>query len=504
MVFPGLEVLKDVIKKSPATTLFLGLIILSFIGSYLFGNGPTDLETARLFGSITPADATTDNLIRTVTYTFHQIGGPIHLLLNLSAIVFTGPFLEKVYGPFKYTVFFLVTGIFGGLFVLVFSESNIIVGGASGSAYGLIGLYVGLVLKKSPWIDLSTKNWVMNLLWINIVWTFFVPGISIAGHMGGLISGIIIAMCTPVKFTVVGTWWGDFVKSVLAYVIVIGLVLIPKGQYPNLELPFIQDLRLKVGNESAFAIQPIFHNEFIYSSLIKDKLNFIPEEIAFQNKIDEAIVTHQQDKTDKAVATHQQNKTETLYGYDDEEIPRAVTEDYFDNIYSGKWYLSEYGGFYTVAQIFNNDWFSDLFVEVRSKSVFISGYYTGEIMPDKDSYLEFILIPEGSRYLKVHKILYDGQVIDSKNEQGIYSILGVITTPLQAEPSETIMVDVPAATAVEILQNNGYIPKGYDVIFYGIRGDRYVFHVYEDKGVYSLTHNWYYVNIYTGEVETTL
>lgn len=167
-----------------------------------------------------PADATTDNFIRTMIYIFHQIGGPIHLLLNLSVIAVTGPFLERVYGSFKYTILFLFTGIFGGLFVLVFSDANVIVGGASGSAYGLVGLYVGLVFKKSPWIDLATKNWVWNLLWINIVWTFLVPGISIAGHLGGLFSGIVIAMVTSVNGITVNTWIKGFSKAVFAFALV--------------------------------------------------------------------------------------------------------------------------------------------------------------------------------------------------------------------------------------------------------------------------------------------
>lgn len=95
-----------------------------------------------------------------------------------------------------------------------------IVGGASGSAYGLVGLYVGLVFKKSPWIDLATKNWVWNLLWINIVWTFLVPGISIAGHLGGLFSGIVIAMVTSVNGITVNTWIKGFSKAVFAFALV--------------------------------------------------------------------------------------------------------------------------------------------------------------------------------------------------------------------------------------------------------------------------------------------
>lgn len=42
--------------------------------------------------------------------------------------------------------------------------------------------------------------------------------------------------------------------------------------------------------------------------------------------------------------------------------------------------------------IFNDNSFTDLNIEVRARSIFIAGYYNGEIMPGRGSYLEFILI----------------------------------------------------------------------------------------------------------------
>ncbi|MGE7112782.1 hypothetical protein [Lysinibacillus sp. NPDC047702] len=77
-----LGLLKNVIKRSPVTTLFVVLLVASFIASYILGNGPTDIETARLFGSVIPSDTTTDGLIRTITYTFHQIGYDGEILDN--------------------------------------------------------------------------------------------------------------------------------------------------------------------------------------------------------------------------------------------------------------------------------------------------------------------------------------------------------------------------------------------------------------------------------------
>lgn len=260
-----LELVKDTIKKSPTTTFFIVLLLVSFLGSYVWGNGPTDLDTARLFGSITPFDATTDGLIRTLTYIFHQIGGPIHLLMNLGAIMVTGPYLERIYGPVKYTAFFLITGVFGGLFTLMFSDLNVISGGASGSGYGLIGLYLGLVLKKDPWLDQDMRNWVLNLLWINMVWTFFVPGISISGHMGGLISGVIIAALFSTGPQVVNNWFSSIVKSIATFIGVVIVIKIPQMISPNTPLPYIQEIRDKVELETIYDSTNLFNNDLIYN-----------------------------------------------------------------------------------------------------------------------------------------------------------------------------------------------------------------------------------------------
>lgn len=249
-----LNTMKDMIRKSPATTFLVVLLIGTFLASYIYGEGPTEFKTARLFGAIQTQDATTDDLFRLISYTFLQIGGPIHLLMNLSMIVVAGPFLERVYGAFKYTILFLVAGMFGGLFVLMFSASNIIVGGASGSGYGLIGLYVGLVLRKHPFIDDSLKNWVWNLLWINIVYTAFVPGISIAGHIGGLVGGLLLSMI--VRYQTNGqfyrsTWISSLFKSVLGFITVLIMVYIPKMIWPSTVIPFVQEVRIKFGETSA-------------------------------------------------------------------------------------------------------------------------------------------------------------------------------------------------------------------------------------------------------------
>ncbi|MDW0113116.1 rhomboid family intramembrane serine protease [Sporosarcina saromensis] len=267
-----LETVKEIFRKAPATTLLTVLLVASFLASYIYGDGPTDYKTARLFGAISPQDATTDDLYRLISYTFLQIGGPIHLLMNLSMIVVAGPFLERVYGPFKYTFLFIVTGMVGGLFVLMFSGTDVFVGGASGSGYGLIGLYVGLLLKRHPHIDEDLKSWIWNLLWINILFTAFVPGISIAGHLGGLAGGLLLSIFVRYqsdKYYYNGNWLTSLVKSVLGFTAALSLIYIPKLIWPSKVIPYIQEVRMKFGESVAL---DSFTGQIVEDSLGKEFL----------------------------------------------------------------------------------------------------------------------------------------------------------------------------------------------------------------------------------------
>lgn len=126
------ENLRTFIRRFPAVTLLTLAIIVIQLATYYFGNGPTDLETARRFGAIQTGDTSPEEWFRLATYIFVQIGGTIHLLSNVASLIIFGPPLERIYGSAKFTFLFFATGIVGGLFILIFSE-NVISAGASGS-----------------------------------------------------------------------------------------------------------------------------------------------------------------------------------------------------------------------------------------------------------------------------------------------------------------------------------------------------------------------------------
>lgn len=122
-----------------------------------------------------------------------------------------------------------------------------------------------------------------------------------------------------------------------------------------------------------------------------------------------------------------QKKITTLY-YNDEPELSGLKSDYFIPNDMGDFMLVEYPNT-SVYAIFNDNSFTDLNIEIRARSIFISGYYNGEIIPERCSYLEFILIPEFDDYFSIHQILYDGEILGEQKD--IYSIIDCITRTLR-------------------------------------------------------------------------
>lgn len=83
-MFVRYENLRTFVRRFPAVTLLTCAIIAVQLATYYFGNGPTDLETARRFGAIQTGDTSPEEWFRLATSIFVQIGGTFHLLSNVA------------------------------------------------------------------------------------------------------------------------------------------------------------------------------------------------------------------------------------------------------------------------------------------------------------------------------------------------------------------------------------------------------------------------------------
>jgi rhomboid protease GluP len=117
--------------------------------------------------------------------------GFLHLLMNTFALYSLGMIVERIYGNLRFLLIYLAAGFFGTLTSLLFSPS--ISAGASGAIFGCFGalLYFGMV---SPKLFMRTMGFnIFLVIGINLILGFSIPGIDNAGHIGGLLGGVLAA-----------------------------------------------------------------------------------------------------------------------------------------------------------------------------------------------------------------------------------------------------------------------------------------------------------------------
>jgi membrane associated rhomboid family serine protease len=113
-----------------------------------------------------------------------------HIGLNMLCLYLVGAQLEVALGRWRYLSLYITSLLAGSLLVLIISPFDATLG-ASGAIFGLFG--VAFVYQRSlginPW-----RSGIGALIIFNLVFSFAVPGIAWAGHIGGLIGGTAAAL----------------------------------------------------------------------------------------------------------------------------------------------------------------------------------------------------------------------------------------------------------------------------------------------------------------------
>jgi membrane associated rhomboid family serine protease len=115
--------------------------------------------------------------------------GIVHLLLNMWALWMLGRTLEATLGPVRFLALYLIAGLGGNVAAYLFSAPNSQTVGASTAIFGLFAAL--FIIMRRLGRDTSS---VVPILVVNLVFTIAVPGISIAGHLGGLVVGAAMAV----------------------------------------------------------------------------------------------------------------------------------------------------------------------------------------------------------------------------------------------------------------------------------------------------------------------
>ena len=164
------------------------MFVVTAVSAGVLGVDPLANYLSPVFGALSQVPVLVDmgEWWRLLTAAFLHIG-PVHLVLNMLALLIFGSELERQLGRWRFLALYLVAALGGAAAIELFGSPGRPVAGASTAIYGLLGGLGVLMLVRR-----QDVRGLVTLLAINIVLSLL-PGVSLLGHLGGLVAGGLAA-----------------------------------------------------------------------------------------------------------------------------------------------------------------------------------------------------------------------------------------------------------------------------------------------------------------------
>jgi len=168
------------------TRTLIAINIVVYLTTVATGGGiNSDRGTIYEHGVLFGPSVASGDYWRLLTSAFMHYG-PVHLGMNMLILWFVGVPLEERMGRGRFLLLYLTAGLAGAAGAILVSPC-VLTAGASGAIFGLFG--AGLVLERQG-VSLFGR-WLFAVVIINLAFTFGASGISIGGHIGGLVGGAL-------------------------------------------------------------------------------------------------------------------------------------------------------------------------------------------------------------------------------------------------------------------------------------------------------------------------
>lgn len=176
---------------APATYVLIALNVAAFLAEVAGGGGGLSPRGSSLlfdFGLYGPF-VSEGEWYRLLTSGFLHIS-LIHIGFNMFALYFLGRILEPGIGTPRFVALYLASLFAGSLGATLLSPDTLTIG-ASGAVFGIFGATF-VIARHRGIAGLASSVGIILLL--NLAITFGNPEISIGGHLGGLVGGVLCAL----------------------------------------------------------------------------------------------------------------------------------------------------------------------------------------------------------------------------------------------------------------------------------------------------------------------
>ncbi len=178
--------------KPVVTYVIMGICLLAFLAEVVADGFALDPAPVVLYslGGFVSDDLASGGFWRLLSSGFLH-GGVLHLVMNMVCLYQLGGVFERLAGHAALAFTFLVSAIFGSLACALAYPPTVVCVGASGGVFGLAGALITFLLVVG--MGLSSVRPCLSFVGMNLLLSLM-PGISMAAHVGGLLSGALAGL----------------------------------------------------------------------------------------------------------------------------------------------------------------------------------------------------------------------------------------------------------------------------------------------------------------------
>lgn len=204
-------------KQKPealCTTVIIVINIAVFLILSLFGDTEDAVFMLQHGAMYEPMVTQQHEFYRIFTSMFLHFG-ITHLLNNMVLLGALGWNLELEIGKMRFLIIYLVSGIGGNLLSLYFgisAETYAVSAGASGAIFGLMGALLYVVIANRGRLGRLSGRGMLFMVILSLYFGFTSSGVDNWAHIGGLITGFVMAVILYRRKNSYGDSYGPYIR----------------------------------------------------------------------------------------------------------------------------------------------------------------------------------------------------------------------------------------------------------------------------------------------------
>jgi rhomboid protease GluP len=188
--------------KTGLGTIMLVVALLVVFGVELASHSAGNEASLLNLGALPDSGELHGQYWRLVTFSFLHFNST-HLLVNVAMLLWIGRIVENRVNFSRATAIYVSSVLCSAAMILLVHYLHPKPGatmGASGGVFGLVGATLVISYREPGFIDQASRlrRWLWLVLLIGLAISFL-PEISMAGHIGGLVGGALVASVTKLR-----------------------------------------------------------------------------------------------------------------------------------------------------------------------------------------------------------------------------------------------------------------------------------------------------------------